>query len=85
MQIMGSDPQDAETGVHTIDIWFSEARGRWIVQRLDGRGDPIGHSHSCRTQGEAKACLADWLRRHPETYLATPLRTATKRVSRATG
>ncbi len=83
MQITGPDPGDAETGVHTIDIWFSEARRRWVVQRLDGRGDPVGHSHSCLTQGEAKACLADWLRRHPETYLASPARTPAKRGGRA--
>ena len=73
MRIIGPEPAIAsDDAVHTIDVWFSQERRRWVVQRLNGQGDPIGHSHFCRTEGEARACLADWMRRHPETHLTQP-------------
>ncbi len=75
MQVNGPDPGDAgEHAVHTIDIWFSPKRRHWVVQRLNERGEPVGHSHFCRTEAEARACLADWMRRHPETHLSAPRR-----------
>ena len=83
MHIIGPDPLSAgENAVHTIDIWFSEARRHWVVQRFNGLGDPVGHDHFCRSQAEAKACLAYWLRRHPETHLLTPQGTGSKRRTR---
>lgn len=73
MQIIGPEPTSAtDDAVHTIDVWYSETRRHWIVQRLNGHGDGIGHSHKCRSRAEATACVADWMRRHPETHLTTP-------------
>lgn len=73
MQIIGPEPANpADDAIHTIDVWFSEGQRRWIVQRLNANGDAIGPSHKCRSRGEATSCVADWMRRHPETHLTTP-------------
>ena len=74
MQVIGPDPGISidDDAVHTIDLWFSQERRQWVVQRLNGHGDQIGHSHFCRTENEARACVADWMRRHPATHLTTP-------------
>lgn len=73
MHIVGMDwPGREETHVHTIDIWFSDRRELWIVERLNANGDPIGMAHPCASEGDAAACLAEWLRAHPETHLVTP-------------
>jgi hypothetical protein len=70
MRIVGmeiADPNDND--VHTIDLWYSEKRGAWLVERLDAQGRQIGLAHRCATQPEASACLDEWLRAHGETHL----------------
>ncbi len=72
MRIVGRDREPwSREHVHTIDIWYSRRRRRWIVERLDLEGHLLGASHSCADVGEAEACLADWLRTHDEAHLAT--------------
>jgi hypothetical protein len=73
MQIIGPEPTSShDDAVHTIDVWYSDAGRHWVVQRLNANGDGIGPSHKCRSRAEATACVADWMRRHPETHLTTP-------------
>ena len=76
MQIIGPTPLEAAadpTLVHTIDVWYSAARRRWLVQRLDGAGGAIGSAYRCTSKAEALACLAAWKRRHPEAHLTSHL------------
>jgi hypothetical protein len=73
MQIIGPEPTPvSDDAVHTIDVWYSESHRHWTVQRLNAHGAGIGPSHRCRSRAEATACVADWMRRHPETHLITP-------------
>lgn len=72
MQVISPHSGTGDDAVHTIDVWFSQERRQWVVQRLNGHGDPVGYDHFCRTEHEAKACVTDWMRRHPETHLTTP-------------
>ena len=73
MQIIGPEPTSGgDHAVHTIDVWYSESQRHWIVQRLNASGSGIGPSHKCRSRADATACVADWMRRHPETHLITP-------------
>jgi hypothetical protein len=73
MQIIGPEPTPvSDDAVHTIDVWYSESHRHWTVQRLNAHGAGIGPSHQCRSRAEATACVADWMRRHPETHLITP-------------
>ena len=86
MQIIGPEPTPVtDDAVHTIDVWYSDTQRYWIVQRLNDHGDGIGHGHKCRTRAEATACVADWMRRHPETYLATPLKERSGERGRISG
>lgn len=64
---LGDDPQ-----VHTIDVWYSERRKAWMVERLDAQGHQVGPSHSCATEAEAEACLEEWLRSHSGVRLVAP-------------
>ena len=73
MQIIGPEPTPvSDDAVHTIDVWYTERHRHWTVQRLNAHGAGIGPSHRCRSRAEATACVADWMRRHPETHLITP-------------
>ena len=66
MQIVGIEGED---GVHTIDMWFSSRRQRWMVERRDRDGAVIGLSFYAPEEHDAAACLAEWLRTHEETHL----------------
>ena len=71
MDIVGIDQADWEANhVHTIDIWYSERRRCWVVERLNVHGDLVGAAHCCTSLQDAEACLTDWLRLHSETHLA---------------
>lgn len=73
MQIIGPEPTPvSDDAVHTIDVWYSESHRHWTVQRLNAHGAGIGPIHRCCSRAEATACVADWMRRHPETHLITP-------------
>ena len=79
MQVIGPDPGiGGDDAVHTIDVWFSRERRRWVVQRLNGQGEPIGHGHFCRSEDEARACVTDWMRRH----LTTPRQARAAKAAR---
>lgn len=56
--------------VHTIDVWFSQRRGCWVVERLNAAGHLVGTAHCCASEHDAEACLTEWLRAHGETHLA---------------
>lgn len=72
----GRDSAQVDTAqVHTIDMWFSERRGMWFVERLDADGNQIGVVHRCGDEQEASACLDEWLRTHSETHLLAPRET----------
>lgn len=58
--------------VHTIDVWYSQRRKAWMVERLDAEGHQVGPSHSCATESEAEACLEEWLRAHTDVQLVAP-------------
>ena len=73
MRIVGIEDSEAETGaIHTIDVWFSQRSGKWIIERLDADGDRMGGAHVCADREEAEDCLADWLRAHGEAHLVAP-------------
>ena len=73
MRIVGIETSEVDVGaIHTIDVWFSERRGKWIIERLDANGDRMGAAHVCESRDEAEDCLADWLRAHGETHLVAP-------------
>ncbi len=44
-----------------------------------------GRRSKCRSRAEATACVADWMRRHPETHLTTPHSQAREERGRKTG
>lgn len=67
MQITGRTVEPGGSGVHTIDVWFSERRGVWVIERLDAEGHLIGAAHWCESRENATACVAEWLRAHDET------------------
>ena len=71
MRIVGAENNEPDA-VHTIDLWFSERRGGWVVERLDAEGHMIGTSHFCTNEHDATACLDHWLRAHAETHLVSP-------------
>lgn len=73
MQIVGIEHMGREAShVHTIDVWYSQKRRMWIVERLDAEGHQIGMTHRCASEHEAAACLEEWLRAHSETHLVAP-------------
>ena len=73
MRIVGINNTDCGTPrVQTIDIWFSERRRMWFVERLDAEGHQLGLAHRCDNKAEAEACLEEWLREHSETELVVP-------------
>lgn len=83
MNIVGIDiPDREEAQVHTIDIWFSQKRGAWAVERLNADGHLIGAAFHCEHEDDAVACLAEWLRAHGETHLASP-RQLVRRTAKA--
>jgi hypothetical protein len=76
VRIVGIEASEPEAGtIHTIDVWYSQRSGRWIVERLDANGDRIGTAHVCADRAEAEDCLADWMRTHSETHLVAPFET----------
>lgn len=85
MRIVGIETSEPETGaIHTIDVWFSARRGKWIIERLDADGHRMGAAHVCESRDEAEDCLADWLRAHGETHLVAPFETEQRmKVARA--
>ena len=73
MRIVGVEDREPEAGaIHTIDVWFSERRGKWVIERLDADGDGVGTVLVCESREDAEDCLADWLRAHSETHLVAP-------------
>ncbi len=73
MRIVGIEANEPDAGaIHTIDVWFSQRRGKWIIERLNADGHRMGAAHVCESREEAEDCLADWLRRHDETHLVAP-------------
>ena len=74
-------------GVHTIDVWFSERRQRWVVERRDADGAVVGWSFCAANEHDATDCLAEWLRAHAEVHLvgrdARRAAEAMERVDRA--
>ena len=70
--------------VHTIDVWFSERRGKWVVERLNADGHHVGLAFLCASEADAEDCVAEWLRAHVETHLASPpsRKTAAKHTAR---
>ena len=73
MHIIGPEALDhGPDEVHTIDLWFSPKRRRWIVERLNSEGHPVGMSAEYKARADALGCFDDWLRRHPEAHLAAP-------------
>lgn len=58
--------------VHTIDLWFSERRGVWVIERLDAAGDLIGAAHCCDHEDDAAACLQEWMRSHGDVRFFAP-------------
>ena len=77
MDIVGIDRGEwADSHVHTIDMWFSDRRRCWVVERLNEVGDLIGATHCCATLQDAEDCLADWLRGHDEAHLTAARATA---------
>ena len=75
MDIVGLEVTEwAEDHVHTIDVWFSQRRNCWVVERLNAEGHLVGFSHCCVDADDARACLDDWLRAHGEAFLASPHR-----------
>lgn len=74
MHIVGIDlPERDETHVHSIDMWFSNRRQIWIVERLNADGDPVGVAHHCASREGGMDCLAEWVRAHGETHLVLSL------------
>ena len=73
MRIVGIERVEPDHyDIHTIDVWFSQKRGKWIIERLNADGDTIGHAHVCESLEDAETCLAEWLRAHDETHLMAP-------------
>lgn len=73
MRIVGIEASEPEAGaIHTIDVWYSQRRDKWIVERLDADGHRRGAAHVCVSREEAEDCLTDWLRAHDETHLVAP-------------
>lgn len=72
MRIVGIENEPETGAIHTIDVWFSERRSKWIVERLDADGNHLGAAHVCADRDEAEDCLADWMRTHGETHLVSP-------------
>ena len=74
MNVVGSGrPEWDDNHVHTIDVWYSQRRQYWVVERLNVHGSLIGVAHHCRTLDDAEACLTEWLRSHDEAHV-TPVR-----------
>ena len=70
MHIVGHEISDREPDhVHTIDLWFSERRKVWIVERLNEDGHHVGATYQTADMRDAQACLEEWLRIHAETHL----------------
>ncbi len=57
--------------VHTIDIWYSQRRRCWIVERLNVDGHLVGAAHQCTTLEDAEDCLWEWLRSHSEAHVTS--------------
>lgn len=70
MRIVGCEGNDGP-GVETIDVWFSQRRQAWIIERIDAEGNQIGAAHLCE-EADVAACVADWLRAHESVQLVTP-------------
>ena len=85
MRIVGIEANEPDAGaIHTIDVWFSQRSGKWIIERLDANGDRMGAAHVCKSRTEAEDCLADWLRTHGETHLVAPFEIARRvKIARA--
>lgn len=84
MRIVGPERTGpGHAGVHTVDMWFSHRRGRWVVERLDAEGHLLGHVFCAAEEADAAACLEEWLRAHGETHLVT--REVRARAARAAG
>ena len=70
MHIVGHEAAEPEPDhVHTIDLWFSDKRRLWIVERLSSDGHHVGATYQTHNEHDAKACLEDWLRAHAGTHL----------------
>ncbi len=70
MHIVGHETDNPEPDhVHTIDLWFSEKRKVWIVERLNADGHHVGATYQTKDVHDARACLEEWLRIHAETHL----------------
>ena len=83
VHIVGINPQEFDaTHVHTIDMWFSDRRAVWIVERLNAEGDHVGLAHLCASEDDAADCVAEWLRAHAETHLVSPRRETRTRTAR---
>ena len=73
MNVVGFDDATRDLmQVHTIDVWFSQRRNLWIVDRLNADGHHVGVVFVSMDEAEAKDCAAHWLRAHTETYLLSP-------------
>jgi hypothetical protein len=68
--MVGPDRAERERDhVHTIELWFSQKRKVWIVERLNDEGHHIGATYQTTDVHAAQACLEEWLRMHGETHL----------------
>ena len=72
LNVVGKEQADwHDDHVHTIDVWYSERRRCWIVERLNVQGHLIGTTHHCRTLEDAEDCLTEWLRSHDEAHVTS--------------
>ena len=70
LNVVGLDQADwHDDHVHTIDVWYSDRRKCWIVERLNAHGSLVGAAHQCPTLHDAEDCLAEWLRSHNEAHV----------------
>ena len=72
MRIVGIEREPDSGDIHTIDVWYSQRRGAWIIERLNADGDCLGAAHVCEHREDAEECLAEWMRSHGETHLVAP-------------
>ena len=84
MHIVGHETANPEVDhVHTIDLWFSEKRNAWVVERLNVEGHHVGSTYQTTDVHDARACLEEWLRIHAETHLVGRSHNAPKRRAAA--